>query len=639
MDDSPVATRPTRRSRTSTFAPILAVGLACWLAAARDPSRGSDPPRTSRTEAQGPTSRPMAIPTTGGTARFTVPTPGRGSRTLVIVSSLATTPGTFPIRLTARPAEPAGVRPSPVFERVPVAPRPRTSPLPPIGPEVTRRPPRDRAFHLMVREGDVASASNYEAVPATLRAVGRRVQVYVDRADDSAVAPELVAEIVRTFDDRVFPLAATTFGQARDVDGDGRFTVFLSSRLTRLGGGRLAVDGFVRGADLDPSYPSPFSNHCDMMYLSTALSVGPHLRTVIAHEYTHAVTFSVRADQGPGTEEEGWLDEALAHLVEDLHGFSRSNLDYRVSAFLSQPERYRLVVEDYYAADLFRSHGNRGATYLFLRWCVDQYGPGLIPALIRSNRRGVANVEAATGKPFAELFREWSLANHISGLDPNGEPPGRFHSLTTRGPFGHWELAGPRSTDVTPGGPALSWNAEGTASRYVMVGSSSRGAVAIEVVAPESARLQVTALLLPEDLPRLELTVRPESRSDGLPALRAEVREALGRSVRLDSLSWEPLVPRPDPRAARFRHAGLARNDLERTFGGLVVPGGQALQSTLLPAAEALATAAPLVVKAVGTDARGRKVTAWADVPPVTRPWDSLSGPLPTPLPGRTDSN
>ena len=59
-----------------------------------------------------------------------------------------------------------------------------------------------------------------------------------------------------------------------------------------LEAGRYPVDGFVRVADLDPAYRSPFGNRCDMMYLSTALKTGPHTRTVLAHEYMHAVVFS-----------------------------------------------------------------------------------------------------------------------------------------------------------------------------------------------------------------------------------------------------------------------------------------------------------------------------------------------------------
>ncbi len=310
----------------------------------------------------------------------------------------------------------------------------------------------------MIADGDALSASNYLAVEGRLRAVGHRVQVYVDARDGEAVGPEVLRDLVETFDDRVFPVASTTYGTARDVDGDGRFTVLMSSWLEGLSGGRYAVDGFVRGADLDPNLSSPFSNRCDMMYLNAALKAGPHLRTVLAHEYTHAAIYTAKTFAGPGGErlggdEEGWLDEGLAHLAEDLHGFSRTNLDYRVSAFLSRPERYRLVVEDYYAADLFRSHGNRGGTYLFLRWCADRFGPGLLPALVRSPTRGMANLEAATGVPFAELYRQWSVALFLSGLEPGrAAAADGFCSLDVRGPFDDWELAGPRAARVAPGG-------------------------------------------------------------------------------------------------------------------------------------------------------------------------------------------
>ena len=206
----------------------------------------------------------------------------------------------------------------------------------------------------------------------------------MSRAEDlEKVSSGLIQDLIVTFDDRIHPLMARRVGTASDVDGDGRFTILLSSWLDHLGGGRYPVDGFVRVADLDPAYRSPFGNQCDMMYLNAALKAGPHMRTVVAHEYMHAVVFSQKSLRGPSggrqfADEEGWLDEAMAHLAEDLNGFSTSNIDYRVSAFLTSPERYQLVVDDYYAADLFRSHGNRGSTYLFLRWCVDRYGPDLL---------------------------------------------------------------------------------------------------------------------------------------------------------------------------------------------------------------------------------------------------------------------
>src|SRR4051812_46173664 len=48
--------------------------------------------------------RPLAIAVAGNRARFSIPTPRPGSKTLVIVSALSRAPGPFPIRLAARPA-------------------------------------------------------------------------------------------------------------------------------------------------------------------------------------------------------------------------------------------------------------------------------------------------------------------------------------------------------------------------------------------------------------------------------------------------------------------------------------------------------------------------------------------------------
>ena len=372
-----------------------------------------------------------------GHAKFRVPVAGARSEVLVIVSALACQGPTLFAWMRNQSRTP-GVRMIGAHVASWLSPstlhQSKLSPFPPekVPKPATGLPPLKRDFSMMVRDGDVASASNYLSVRGVLRAVGKRVQVYVASEDVGRVEPELLEGPGRDFDDRIFPVAAASVGLARDVDGDGRFTVFLSSWLSRLGNGRNAVDGFVRVSDLDLAFSAPFGNRCDMMYLSTSLKPGPHLRTVLTHEYMHAVVFSgkIRTAMAVGQviqEEEGWLDEALAHLAEDQQAFSRSNIDYRISAFLSQPERYQLVVDDYYAANLFRSHGNRGSTYLFLRWCVDQYGPELMPALIHSRLRGIANLEKATGCSFAELLsalvgrlvHEWSGSGVEAGTAGN----------------------------------------------------------------------------------------------------------------------------------------------------------------------------------------------------------------------------
>ena len=538
-----------------------------------------------------------------------------------MVSALAREAGPFALRLTATSKADGEARPIPTATD-PAGPAviARGRPIPPEKP-VGEIPPPSRRFFLLVRDGDVASASNYLAVDGRLAAAGDRVQVYVDPRDADGLDPGFVPEVVATFDGRVYPAAARRFGPAEDVDGDGRFTILVSSWLNRLAGGRYKVDGFVRGADFDRSVAEPFGNRCDMMALSAAIGPGPHLKTVIAHEYTHAVVFCRRslpegADGRPRPEEEGWLDEGLAHLVEDVHGFSRTNLDYRISSFLSRPERYRLVVEDYYTADLFRSHGNRGGAYLFLRWCVDRYGDDVLDRVIRSDLRGTANLEAATGRSFAALYREWSIALFLSGLDPTSDPsvPGRYRSIDPRGMLEEWVLAGPRSSRVRPDGPPDAWSAAGTSSHFAVVEGSDRGAVRVEVVGPPEAGLQVTAVPLPDDLGGLDLEVHPAPDGPGAVSVRVRVASRGGSPVRLGAFAWEPLVPPPDSRASTFRRSDLDMLGIARRFGTSSLCAGARLASGPIRLEGVRPGDGPIVFKAVGTDAAGRRVAAWAEV-------------------------
>ena len=237
----------------------------------------------------------------------------------------------------------------------------------------------------------------------------------------------------------------------------------------------------------------------------------------MAHEYMHAVVFSRKSHPGSGpacvpVEEEGWLDEALAHLAEDVHGFSP--LEHRLprESLPVQPERYQLVVDDYYAADLFRSHGHRGATYLFLRWCVSQYGPNLIPALVGSKLRGIANLEEATGCSFADLYRRWSVAvcqadhKHESAAPAAPGQASGDRTNETRTHVEEWRLAGPRKSRLTSGGPAEKFRVAGTSSHFAVVRSSSAGNVEITVRGPTEALLQVTVIPGAGDSANLELS-------------------------------------------------------------------------------------------------------------------------------------
>jgi hypothetical protein len=59
---------------------------------------------------------------------------------------------------------------------------------------------------------------------------------------------------------------------------------------------------------------------------------------------------------------------------------------------------------------------NVGASWLFTRYLVDQFGDTLPRRLHRTSLVGAANVAAQTGQPFATLVTRWALANWVSDL-------------------------------------------------------------------------------------------------------------------------------------------------------------------------------------------------------------------------------
>jgi hypothetical protein len=358
-------------------------------------------------------------------------------------------------------------------------------------------PPRRKTFHLFTGARDLGNRANYQAVHAELRAVGKLAQVYVDQ-DDIQVAEiaNTITEVVRAFDEDIGP-GARELGEVFDVDRDGRFTILLTRKLAALGAGASAVDGFVRASDFFRDLPSPFSNHCDMLYLNANVKPGAHLWTVLAHEYTHAVTLCEHAralapDGTAGRDEESWLNEGLAHIGENPEKRGWSNLDYRISAYLAEPERYPLVVPDYFAAGLWRDPGTRGATFLFLRSCEAGPAADLTRRIIQSPLQGVANLEAATQKPFLQLFRQAGLAC----LERRNYG---YLSADAAGPL----LCGPNAHIVPLSAGHAQALAAGTATAFFLLHTPAGDYARIRV--DSDGPVQVTVLRLPVDLPRLSL--------------------------------------------------------------------------------------------------------------------------------------
>src|SRR6266540_3298998 len=57
-----------------------------------------------------------------------------------------------------------------------------------------------------------------------------------------------------------------------------------------------------------------------------------------------------------------------------------------------------------------------GASWLFTRYIVDQFGDSLPGRLVQTPLTGAANVAARTGQPFDLTISRWALANWVSDL-------------------------------------------------------------------------------------------------------------------------------------------------------------------------------------------------------------------------------
>lgn len=346
-----------------------------------------------------------------------------------------------------------------------------------------------RTFFLHVRDTDLADPAGYVAVEARLAGEGRQARVYVDGQISAKETPvKGVAEIIRLFDDDVFPGSAHLLGTHRDIDGDGKLAVLVTPWLGRLRGGYATAGGFVRSSDFQNRLPAPFSNRADVLYLNAALPEGNELRALLTHEYTHAVCISRRLpdETNPGgcVDEHDWLNEAIAHVAERLQDAGWSNLDTRIARFLEDTSRAPLVVRDYYRAGLWRDAGCRGATYLFLQWCTERYGPDLLRRLVENGAAGVENLEASTGASFDELFRRWTMALHDNA----------FRSLSLEGRLGDCNVYGVNRIVWRPGeSAAKTISVRGTAAAFVRIaGSAGNSTWRISVRAPAQARLQLT---------------------------------------------------------------------------------------------------------------------------------------------------
>lgn len=365
----------------------------------------------------------------------------------------------------------------------------------------------ERSFFLFVTDGDLSDKNKYTRVTGQLIQQSPRVAVYLDNQQRTKeLAAGLVDSIIEIMEREVLDKITRKCGPIRDVDQSGRFTILLSPWLSKLQGGKTSINGFVRPSDFRETVAEPFSNHCDMLYLNSTLKPGQELLDLLSHEVTHAAISSIRTAQhdGPLRDEEDWLNEGIAHLMEPGY----TNRDYRISEFYRSPESYPLVVADYYRAQLWRNHGCRGAVNLFFDWCSQ-----IDPAQNFSYRfaqhplTGIQKIELLTEHQFPELFRQWSV--HLASQSINSGISEDLKSSEDSFQCGKFIVAGPALRTWSPlHDHNTSLKIASTASCFLRLKSNSQQPRDITITVNGFRKMQLTLLKVPNRKTQLTFTAK-----------------------------------------------------------------------------------------------------------------------------------
>jgi hypothetical protein len=306
----------------------------------------------------------------------------------------------------------------------------------------------------------------FNRVGATVRFVGRHGAIYTDDANpvsgESLTSGDL-ASLGALFDDYLYPIDTTAFGQPSDINGDQRvailITVGVNELTTDCTNGRII--GYFYGADLLTSAagtnrrevfyafsPKPATTNCSAVTRSVALR---SLAPVLIHELQHMISFNQRVLVRGGGQEDTWLNEGLSHFAEELGfrgipdnrclgattcfaQFLSGNLSNAYS-YLNNPEGTHLVTPGNNSGPL----AYRGASWLFLRWLADHFaadtllGKEVTRGLAQTTRVGASNVSGLVAVDFPTLVGEWQLANYLDNL--TGFPQGgrlRYRSWNLR---------------------------------------------------------------------------------------------------------------------------------------------------------------------------------------------------------------
>lgn len=264
-----------------------------------------------------------------------------------------------------------------------------------------------------------ASARNQ--ITATLVKIANNLYFYIEKQwwdlQPQAKQAEVLAylnNLSSEFDNRIYPTLTSVFGYEwkPGVDGDSRITILFEAMNSAEGGYFRTTDEYIK-------LQLPNSNEREMIYLSLDRFNDLQLKTLLAHEFIHLITFNQK-NKIFGIEDDTWLNEARADYSSTILGYDSkydgSNLQQRVKDFVENPSdsitEWTGTKYDY------------ASVSLFTHYLLDHYGIDVLVDSLKSKYIGISSIDYALQKlgseeNFNEVFTNWTITSILNNCAIN----------------------------------------------------------------------------------------------------------------------------------------------------------------------------------------------------------------------------
>ncbi len=214
------------------------------------------------------------------------------------------------------------------------------------------------------------------------------------------------------FENTIYPGLTSKLGQEASpgIDGDKKVTILLHPMKEDSG-------GYFRSNDEYSKLQVTDSNEREMIYINANSIKSPIAKSLVAHEFTHLITFNQK-NNTYGIQEDAWLNEARAEYAPTLLGYNDvyggSYLEKRVQYFSEKPTGSMV--------DWQNTKYDYGRISLFVHYLVDQYGVNILVDSLHSPKTGIDSINYALQKnnskeDFYQIFSNWVVAVLLNDCD------------------------------------------------------------------------------------------------------------------------------------------------------------------------------------------------------------------------------